>query len=36
MHDLIVRALENHDIYTAHECLKQDILLMAETLYADL
>ncbi|MEI3415690.1 MAG: FCD domain-containing protein [Christensenellales bacterium] len=36
MHDLIVTALENHDIYTAHECLKQDILLMAETLYADL
>ena len=36
MHDLIVRALENHDIYTAHECLKQDILLMAETLYEDL
>lgn len=36
MHDMIVRALENHDIYTAHECLKQDILLMAETLYADL
>lgn len=31
-HDLIVRALEQHDIYTAHECLKQDILLMAKTL----
>lgn len=35
-HDLIVRALENHDIYTAHECLRQDILLMEKTLYADL
>ena len=34
-HDLIVQALEQHDIYAAHEHLKRDILLMGESLYPD-
>ena len=34
-HDLIVRALELHDIYAAHEHLRRDILLMGESLYPD-
>lgn len=31
-HDQIVRALENHDAYLAHEHLKQDILFMEKNL----
>lgn len=31
-HDSIVHALECHDIFTAHECLKRDILFMEQEL----
>ena len=31
-HDLIVKALERHELYTAHEQLKKDILFMEEQL----
>lgn len=31
-HDKIVAALENHEIFTAHEYLKKDILLMEQVL----
>lgn len=31
-HDWIVKALENHDIFSAHEYLKQDILFMEKEL----
>lgn len=35
-HDLIVDAFDRHDLFSAHEYLQKDILLMAKTLYADL
>lgn len=35
LHDRIVAALEQHDIFTAHEYLKQDILLTEKTLYGE-
>jgi hypothetical protein len=31
-HDLLAKALENHQLYTAHEHLKQDILFMEQLL----
>lgn len=36
-HDLIVRSIENHDVFSMHEYLKQDILFMeAELLSTDI